>query len=375
MIKKLSVSLLIISLLTLLAPTADSQTFRSADGLYSPNLAPQSITTSLSALPESDTIIYFSPQRILNDVAPKILTETDVAKMRAAFYDINKNVGIDPSKLEYATIGIRFHKPTGELSFVPPDFLIVASGDMKADSLLTMAHLYLQDKARDEKYGSKTITFVKIDDMQTAAEKNPILKSFVEPGMVALNATTIAIGNGTYLRSAIDALDGKGRVSEAVITSLLRDPNALVSVAGSPLSALTKSIGMRGTEASERASTCETRFGDFYGAVSLDNTTFRFRGALNADNPDTAKILSNLVTSLWPVAASSMSVDNSLLKLFKLEPRNEELVMEADIPQDEVTKFIRKQMSAPPAAAVTPAVPEAPPKKPVRRRKRLRRTG
>ena len=35
--------------------------------------SPQSATTVLSSLPEADTIIYASPQRILNDAAPKVM--------------------------------------------------------------------------------------------------------------------------------------------------------------------------------------------------------------------------------------------------------------------------------------------------------------
>ena len=373
MLKNFSVPLLIVLLLSLWPGIVDSQTHDTSSIYYSRPLELQSITTSLSALPEADTLIYFSPRRILNDVAPKLLPQTEVEKMRANFEEIKKSIGVDPSKLDYATIGIRFHKPTAELNFVPPDFLIVAAGDLGADALATMARLYLQDKARDEKYGSKTITFVKIDDIAAASEKNPILKSFVEPGLVALTPTTIAIGNGPYLKAAIDAIDGKGRISETVIASLLRDPNALISVAGSPLAALTRSIGMRGTETTPRASTCETKFGDFYGAVSLDNNIFRLRGALNADNPDTAKILSNLVLSLWPVATSTMTADDTqaLMKLLKLEPREDEVIVEADIPQDTVVKFIHQQMTPPrpatPAAATTPA------KKPVHKRRQVRK--
>ena len=375
MLKNLSVPLLIVSVLSLWPNIVDSQTKAASTIDYSKAVELQSITTSLSALPESDMLVYFSPRRILNDVAPKLLPETEVGKMRADFDEIKKGIGIDPSMIDYATIGIRFHKPTAELKFVPPDFLIVAAGDLSADSLVATAHLYLQDRARDEKYGSKTITFVKIDDIAAASEKNPILKSFVEPGLVALTPTTIAIGNGPYLKAAIDAIDGKGRISETVIASLLRDPNALISIAGSPLTALTRSIGMRGTETTARVSTCETKFGDFYGAVSLDNNIFRLRGALNADNPDTAKILSNLVLSLWPVATSAMSADDTqaLMKLLKLEPREDEVVVEADIPQETVVKFIHQQMTPPPPPPAPPAVSAPAAKKPVHKRRQVKK--
>ena len=36
---------------------------------------PQSVTTALASLPEADTIIYASPQRILNDAAPKVISQ------------------------------------------------------------------------------------------------------------------------------------------------------------------------------------------------------------------------------------------------------------------------------------------------------------
>ena len=45
------------------------------------------INAALSALPEADTLIYINPQRILNEVAPKVLPEADVHNRLGGLYD------------------------------------------------------------------------------------------------------------------------------------------------------------------------------------------------------------------------------------------------------------------------------------------------
>src|SRR5215470_14333760 len=154
--------------------------------------------STLAQLPEADTVIYLSPQKIFNEVAPKVMEPTEVTKMRAAFVDIKRSVGIDPASVEYLAVAIRFNKPAADLSFAAPDVLTVAGGDFSADSLITLIGLYLKDRARTEKYGSKTLTIMTIDPIVEEAKKNPFLKSLAELGAVALNSNTIAFGNVNY---------------------------------------------------------------------------------------------------------------------------------------------------------------------------------
>ena len=136
-----------------------------------PNVVAQSAAASLAALPEADVLIYVSPQRILNEAAPRVMPPAEITKMRAAFADIKKGVGIDPSTLEYLVIAVRFHKPASDLSFVAPDVMAVVGGDFSSDSLMTLGQLYLQDKVRVEKHGSKSISLMKIDPIAAQAAK------------------------------------------------------------------------------------------------------------------------------------------------------------------------------------------------------------
>ena len=336
----------------------------------------QSAAATLAALPEADTIIYASPQKILNDAAPKVMSQADVAKMRAGFADIKKDLGFDPATIDLLAIAVRFQKPTTDLSFVPPDVLLVMSGDLSADSLITLAGVYLQDRSRTETYGSKTLTLMKIDPIAEAAQKNPLLKSFVEIGVVALNSNTLAVGTTDYLKAAVDAADGKARISSATINSLLRDPNALVSAAGSPLTAFAKSFGLLGTQTTAREEKCDSRFGDFYGAITMDASNFNLRGAMNTDNPDTAKIINGLLSSLLQPAIDSIpdKQAQTVLKAIRMLPRENEIVWEADVPHQTVATLIQEQIAPKKTDTASVSGTSAPAKTKPKTRRRVRRS-
>jgi hypothetical protein len=338
--------------------------------------ATQSVLKSLSSLPEADTMIYINPQRILNEVVPKLLPAKDVENMRKGFEEVKKNAGIDPSRVEYLVIAIRFKKPTAELGFQPPEFLVVTGGDFSAESLITLAHSVSQGKLRDEKYGNKTIGLMTIDPIVKEAEKNPFLKAFSEIGIIALNGNTIATGTPAYLRAAIDAEGGKDRINPATLNSLVRDTNALISMAGSPWHSFAKSFGMLGTEANARAPRCESNMGDFYAALTMDASNFMIRGAMNADNPDTAKIMTNLFAGFLNQATSSIpdASMQSLLRNLAMTAEGDEVLLRADFPQQMVIELIHQKMKPKvmtDSGVVAP--PVNPPGKPAVKRRRARR--
>ena len=335
-----------------------------------PANATTQLVNSLSNLPEADTIIYINPQRILNEVVPKFMPAKDVEGMRKAFEDARKSAGVDPTKVDYIVIAVRFRKPTGDLNFQPPEFLAVASGDFSADSLLVLARMASQGKLRDEKYGTKTLGLMTIDPVVKMAEQNPFLKSFTEVGIVSLTANTIAVGTPNYLRAAIDAGDGKDRISADALNSLVRDPNALISVAGAPWQSFAKSFGMMGTETTARTPRCESKLGDFYVALTMDATNFMLRGVSNADNPDTAKIISRLYSGLLGYATQSIPdpTAQSLLKNIAITAEGDEVLLRADVPQQMIVDLIQQQMNKPAATST------APEKQPAKKRRVRRRT-
>ena len=329
----------------------------------------QNPQAALASLPEADALIYVSPQRILNEAAPRVVDPVELTKMRSTFADMKKAAGIEPSSVEYLVIAVRFNKPASDLSFVAPDVMAVVGGDFSSEALMNLGQLYLQDKVRVEQYGSKSITLMKIDPIAVEAEKNPILKPFTEIGVVPLSANSLAFGNLRYLKSAIDAANGNGRISAASLESLLRDPNALISASGAPLASFAKSFGMMGLENTSRQPNCDTRFGNFYAALTMTGTSFSLRGAMNADNPDTARIIQGLLWGFMQQGISAVSDKEAqtMLKALKMTARESEIVVEADVP-DKVVADLLKSASKPKAeAAVKTSAPAT--KRPVRKKR------
>lgn len=356
-------------------------------GLGSPQLAainPTSVTnrpanqvvSSLASLPEADMLIYINPQRILNEVVPKLLPAKDVEEMRQAFADVKKTVGIDPTKIDHIVLAVRFKKPTDDLNFQPPEFMVVASGDFSAESLMVLARMASEGKLRDEKYGTRTLGLLTIEPLVKEAEKNPLLKSLTEMGIVSLNANTIAAGSPSYLRAAADASDGKERIRTAALNSLVRDTNALISVAGTPWHSFARSFGMLGTESTPRAPRCESNIGDLYAAITMDAANFMVRGAMNADNPDTAKIFSNLYSGMLRYATSSVPDQSAqaMLKGVAIAAEGDEVMLRADFPQQMVRDLIR-QMNQKKADDAAAQKTTAKPTKPTVKRRRTKRRG
>ena len=351
--------------------TANSAGFAANTATISPST--QGVINSLASLPEADGLIYVNLQRILNEALPKFLPAKDLEDMRKGFEEAKKAAGIDPAKIDYLVIAVRFKKPTDNLDFQAPEFMVVSSGDFSADSLLALARTASQGKLRDEKYGNRTMGLMTIEPIAKESEKTPLLKSFTEVGIVALNANTIASGSPGYLRAAIDAADGKGRISTEALNALVRDPNALISFAGSPWQSFTKSFGMLGTETTPRAARCEMKMGDVYAALTMDDKNFMIRGETNADNPDTAKIVAKLYSALLQYATTSIPdpAAQSLLKALNITAEGDEVLLRADFPQQMVMDLIQKQMR--PKQAEVHAPDEMTVTKPVVKRRRTRR--
>jgi hypothetical protein len=330
--------------------------------------ASQTIVSSLSNLPEADELIYISPHRVLTEAAPRVLPDADLAKMRADLSDVKKQTGIDPANIDFIVFQVRFKKPTAELNFSLPEYLVVASGDFSADAALLLARQAFEGKLRDEKYGSRTISLLTIPEIAKEAQKNSFLKPLAELAIAPVNGNTIVAGTPAYVRAAMDAADGKGRINADILNSLMRDPTALLSTAGSPMLAFAKTFALLGTENNPRASRCDSKLGDFYAGVTMDATSFKLRGAMNADNPDTAKIIKSLLSSLLQQATSSIKDQQaqSVLSSLVITPTETEVLLQADISQQAVADFLREQAKPKKQEVSKPA----PPKPATRRRHR-----
>ena len=91
---------------------------------------------------------------------------------------------------------------------------------------------------------------------------------------------------------------------------------------------------------------------------------------MNADNPDTAKIINNLLTFVMQqgIGAVPDKQAQSILQSVKMSARENEVVWEADIPEKVVADYLK----AAPAVAPSPPNPAATkpkPRRPVRKKR------
>lgn len=325
-----------------------------------PRAVPQSVPASLATLPEADTFVYLSPHLILTEAAPRVMPEKELAELREALSQTKKDMGFDPSNIDFIVLQVRFKKPNANLDFSLPEVMVVASGDFGADALIQFGKMAANEKMHDESYGSKTLQILTIDDLAKEAEKMPLLKSISQVAIVALNGNTIAAGTPGYVKAAIDAAGGKGRISADLLNSVMRDPNALVSMAGSPWTAFGKTFALYGTENNPRTPKCDLRLGDFYGAVTMDPASFKFRGAMYADNPDTAKIYKSLLSLLLQQVAgySKDKTAQAVISSLMITTTETELLVQSDVSQQTIANLITEQLAPKKQEATTSPAPE-----------------
>ena len=324
---------------------------------------PQDVRVMLANLPEADTLIYINPRRIINEVAPRLMSEKDLEGMRKGFASMNQFAGVDPTKVDFIVMAVRFRKPTADLNSAA-GYMAVTGGDFSAESLVTLARMASGGRLRDEKYGEKTLSLMTIDPIVKESEKNPFLKSFSEVAIVPLSANAIAVGTPGYLRAAVDAAAGNGRISMESLNSLMRDPSVLASLAGSPWEPFAKSFGMLGTETNPRAAKWDSNLGDFYVALTMDATNFMLRGAWGADNPDTANIMNNLFSGFLR-HASSMVPDKAGQSVIRtaLTAKDKEILLSADVPQQMVIDFIKSKTQPRKEEPTTTSAAKPPPQR------------
>jgi hypothetical protein len=301
----------------------------------------QQLAGSLSTLPESEIVVYINPSRIINDAMPRLVPEKELQNMRSGIESLKTFMNIDLRSMEFMVIALRFNKPAAGKMFPLPEAMFAARGDFDAKAFLASANAMSDKKLSEQVFGEHTIYLLKLEDISMSAAKSPFGASFSEIGITTLDANTIAVGSMSYIKAALEAADGRGaRIKSERLASLLREPNALISMTGSPFSAFAKSFGLRMAE--NRDPNCMTQFGDFYVALNMDEQNFKLAGAMNADNPDTANMMKGMLSGLLQQTKGSVPDKNAqtMFEQVKLFAEGSEVMIEAIIPQAMAAKFI-----------------------------------
>jgi hypothetical protein len=349
---------LLLSLFVALVIALPAQAQTAATTTTTTTAAAQPVIDSLSTLPEAENIIYLNAPRIVNEAMPRLMPEKQYQEISKGLDQAKAFTGIDVRNLEFIVLTMRFNKPSGGRLFPMPEVMLATRGDFDAKALIGMAMAMSDGKLREEQYGTHSMSILKLEDVAKGSTSNPFGAAFSEIAIAALDPHTLAVGNANYIKAALDAADGRGRIKPETLASVMRAPDALISIAGSPLTAFAKSFGLRIAES--RDPNCMTRFGEFYAALNMDAQNFRLTGAMNADNPDTANIMKNMLSGIFEMAKSSVPDKNAqtLFNQMKMVAEGSEVMVEATIPQEMAAKYVREMFAPKPKASAPATVSE-----------------
>src|SRR5581483_7577613 len=177
----------------------------------------------ISNLPESDAVMSVNVRRIVTETFPRVLPPEQLSQVQAALAKAKQVAGFDVANIETAVVGMRLNR-SAPLS--APSMLLVMHGSFNADALVSLLKIGMSGKTRDEKYGAKTLTVLKLSDLMKSGPA-----SATEIALVALDSGTLAAGATSYVKAALDSDTSKNRIKPELVQLVGREPDALIRIA------------------------------------------------------------------------------------------------------------------------------------------------
>ena len=307
--------------------------------------------TSLPTLPESDALLFINGRRVINEALPRVLPEQIVSQMRSGIEQVKNATGIDIGGTDVLVVALRFRNmsPANPM----PDILIALRGSFKSDALLSLARMGLQGKYREEKYGTKTITVLKLAEMAGPKAKLPPFLS--ELSFFASDANTLIGGTNQYVKAAIDATEGKGLISPELSALAMRDPSALLSIAALIPPGFFTNFIPKEMQSNQEMMKLIAGINQAYGSIGMGATDFPITLSVRTADAEHARSLAGLVEMGAGLGAAGVKEKplQDLLRSVKVTVSGTEVQAQASIPQEVVAGFL-KNMFVPTKPPVAP---------------------
>jgi hypothetical protein len=334
---------------------------------------PVDARSALSAFPDSQAVLFVNARRITSEALPRLLPKAEYDKMLAQA----RQVGFDVRDIDYIAVGARFADPAQPSGI--PEVLLVVRGQFSADALLALARVAASTQSltpNEESYGGKTLQVFDLTrlgqpsggDGEGQAPKPPPLP-FKEIAATALDANTLVIGVPAYVRAAVDASGGQGRLKSSLVELASRDPHTLWSLTAELPPNLAQYAQQMGLPKNEEAERILGWLRQVSFSNGMDALNFTVRAAVLADSPEHANAISGLIG--MGVTALQTSAENDIEKkrAKPAEARQAQIALRAirtitnqtegsavmiggSFPQAALAEVVRKEFIKKPAAPV-----------------------
>jgi hypothetical protein len=187
----------------------------------------------MASLPQSDAVAQVKMRQLLNEAMPRILAgnPAKLSEVNASIDRFKERTGLDPRMFQQIALGIRFTFPAEGVTKLQT--VALANGTFSSAAMMAAGRVASNGKYREEKYRDKTIYIFTLD------ESIKVLGVFDftihELAAAPLDTNTLALGDPTGVRRAIDASRLRNVANAELIALASRDPNAIIGF-GSNLS-------------------------------------------------------------------------------------------------------------------------------------------
>ena len=308
-----------------------------------PQSKPASSPSLMAALPQSDAVGLVKIQPLLNDALPMMVAQNPakLGEVNAEIEKLKARIGLDARMFDQIAFGMRYSYPRAGVTKV--DTVAVGRGTFKVDSFVEAGKAAPAGKYREEKYQGRTLYIFTLDQQLRIFGMFNMKVS--DLAVAPLDANTLALGNVSEVKRAIDATKTRADSNAELIALATGDPNALVGFGGKVTPALVESLKLDNEAIAKDVSSIR----QVYGSVSTtekDVAVFIAARATTAASAQelsrTLKDLSNLgafFVTRMPVpkrTAASTALDN-----LKITTQGSELQIRTTVAQADIGSLMK----------------------------------
>lgn len=239
----------------------------------------------MASLPQSDAVAQVKMKQLFNEAMPRILANNParLAQVNAEVEDFKTRTGLDARMFDQIALGVRFRFPGAGITRV--ETVALANGEFNPAAMVAAGRVAANGKYREEKYKGKTIHIFTLD--QNVRVLGVFDFRINELAAVPLDANTLALGDPTSVRSAIDVSRNSRRANAELIALASRDPNAVIGFGGNVSEQLIRNVDIGNAPiASDLA-----KLRQVYGSVSTTEKDLELFLAARAVNAEAAQSL------------------------------------------------------------------------------------
>lgn len=246
----------------------------------------------MASLPESDAVAQVKMKQLFNEAMPRILANNParLAQVNAAVEDFKTRTGLDPRMFDQIALGARFTYPGEGITKVRT--VALAKGSFSSAAMIAAGRVASNGKYREEKYQGKTIYVFTLD--QDIRVLGVFDFRISELAAAPLDTNTLALGDPTSVRSAIDVNRTSRRANAELIALASRDPNAVIGFGSNLSEQLVRNVNIGNAP----IATDLAKLRQVYGSVSTTEKDLELFLAARAVNAEAAKSLGDTLEGL-----------------------------------------------------------------------------